>query len=74
MALQAQFVLCGGDDYELAFTAPQASRGEIEALSADLALALTRVGSVQSGQAKLQVIDAQGRPMAVGRGFDHFAP
>jgi thiamine-monophosphate kinase len=73
-ALQARLVLSGGDDYELAFTAPQANRGEIAALAADLSLALSRVGSIQSGEAKLQVIDPQGRPVAVERGFDHFAP
>lgn len=72
--LQAQLVLCGGDDYELVFTAPQANRGEVEALSSDLKLALSRVGSIQSGEARLLVLDAQGRPMPVGRGFDHFAP
>lgn len=72
--LQAQLVLCGGDDYELAFTAPQARRGKLEALAAELPLSLSRVGSIQSGQARLLVRDEQGRPMPVGRGFDHFAP
>jgi thiamine-monophosphate kinase len=72
--LQSRLVLSGGDDYELVFTAPQAARSEIEALSSDLGLALSRVGSIQSGEPKLQVIDAQGRAMEVGRGFDHFAP
>jgi thiamine-monophosphate kinase len=71
--LEARLVLCGGDDYELVFTAPQASRGEVAALASDLSLALTRVGSIQSGEPRLQVIDRQGRPVAVGRGFDHFA-
>jgi thiamine-monophosphate kinase len=72
--LQAQLVLCGGDDYELVFAAPQESRGEVEALSSDLKLALSRVGSMQAGEPRLLVLDAQGRPMPVGRGFDHFAP
>jgi len=72
--LQSRLLLSGGDDYELVFTAPQAGRREIEALSSDLALALSRVGSIQSGEPKLQVIDAQGNTMEVGRGFDHFAP
>ena len=72
--LQARLVLSGGDDYELAFTAPQASRGELQALSSELKLALTRVGSIQAGEPRLQVLDAQGRPMTVERGFDHFAP
>ena len=66
-------MLAGGDDYELAFTAPQAARGELAALSASLGLALTRVGSIQPGAAKLQLLDAAGKPMAAGRGFDHFA-
>ena len=71
---QARLVLSGGDDYELAFTAPQANRAEMEALAADLKLALSRVGSVQSGEPRLQVRDARGKPMPVGHGFDHFAP
>jgi thiamine-monophosphate kinase len=72
--LQARLLLSGGDDYELAFTAPQSNRGELEALARELKLALTRVGSIQSGEPKLQVVDGQGKTMAVERGFDHFAP
>ena len=72
--LQARLVLCGGDDYELVFTAPQAKRGELAALEAELKLPLSRVGVIQGPQATLQVLDAKGRPMRVGRGFDHFAP
>jgi len=71
--LIARCVLGGGDDYELVFTAPQARRGEVEALAADLKLALTRVGSIQKGDAKLQLLGANGKAMAVPRGFDHFA-
>ena len=71
--LQQRCVLSGGDDYELVFTAPQAARLELAALSASLRLALTRVGSIQAGEAKLQLLDAQGKPLAAGRGFEHFA-
>ncbi len=71
--LQQRCVLAGGDDYELVFTAPQSARREVEALSAVLRLALTRVGSIQKGEPKLQLLDALGKPMAFGRGFDHFA-
>jgi len=71
--LQQRCVLAGGDDYELLFTAPQSARRELEALSASLRLALTRVGSIQPGAATLQLLDALGKPMAAGRGFDHFA-
>jgi thiamine-monophosphate kinase len=71
--LQRRCVLAGGDDYELLFTAPQSARRELEVLSAALRLALTRVGSIRSGEAKLQLLDALGKSMATGRGFDHFA-
>ena len=72
--LQARLVLAGGDDNELAFTAPQTSRRELAALADELKLALSRVGSIQAGDAGLQVVDGQGRPMDLQRGFDHFAP
>jgi thiamine-monophosphate kinase len=72
-ALQQRCVLAGGDDYELVFTAPQPARAQVEALSAALGLALTRVGSIQPGEPKLQLLDAQGKPMTAHRGYDHFA-
>ncbi len=72
--LQARLALSGGDDYELVFTAPQGVRAEVTALSSELKLALSRVGSIQVGEPRLLVRDAQGRPMATGRGFDHFLP
>ena len=72
-ALQQRCVLSGGDDYELVFTAPQPARAQVEALSAALGLALTRVGSIQRGEPKLQLLDALGKPMTAARGYDHFA-
>ncbi len=71
--LQQRCVLAGGDDYELIFTAAQSARAEIDALSRTLRLALTRVGSMHSGEAKLRLLDARGKPMDAGRGYDHFA-
>jgi thiamine-monophosphate kinase len=71
-ALEKDCVLSGGDDYELAFTAAPAQRGEIEALSRELGLALTAIGSIQQGPPKLQVLDAAGKPMAFAPAFDHF--
>lgn len=67
-------VLAGGDDYELVFTAPQAHRGEIGALGAELGLRLTRVGSIQRGEPRLVLLDESGAAMPVPRGYDHFAP
>jgi thiamine-monophosphate kinase len=66
-------VLAGGDDYELAFTAPPAARAKIEALAAPLGLALTRVGAIEAGAPRLRLLDAAGAPMDVEHGFDHFA-
>jgi thiamine-monophosphate kinase len=66
-------VLAGGDDYELLFTAPPAARAAIEALAAPLGLPLSRVGSIQAGAPRLQLLDAQGRAMRTTPGFDHFA-
>lgn len=67
-------MLCGGDDYELVFTAPQSVREAVNVLSSELKLPLSRVGSIQVGESRLTVLDSHGRPMAVGRGFDHFKP
>ncbi len=71
--LEKNCVLSGGDDYELAFTAPREHRAELEALARELDLALTRIGATQSGAPRLSVLDAQGKPLAHRGGFDHFA-
>jgi thiamine-monophosphate kinase len=70
--LEKDCVLSGGDDYELLFTAPREHRAELETLAAELKLALTRIGTIEEGAARLAVLDAQGRPLAHRGGFDHF--
>ncbi len=72
-ALERRCVLAGGDDYELAFTAPPAARAAIAALAAPLGVALARVGSIEAGAPRLRLLDAQGREMEIAAGFDHFA-
>lgn len=65
-------LLAGGDDYELCFTAAKAKRREIEKLSGELTLPLTRIGEIYSG-AGLTVKDAQGKAMTLdSKGYDHF--
>jgi len=71
--LEKDCVLSGGDDYELLFTAPRERRREIDALSRELGVALTRIGAIQSGQPRLAIVDAAGKPMPFRGGFDHFA-
>ena len=68
-----QQALSGGDDYELVFAARQDRRAEIEALSKELGLALSRVGSMQKGEPKLQLLGGDGAAIVPARGFDHFA-
>lgn len=65
-------VLAGGDDYELLFTAVPQHREAIEALSGELGLALSRIGAIHAGDAKLIVRDAAGEPMQYRRSYDHF--
>ena len=66
-------LLAGGDDYELVFTAAPPARGEIEALSRELGLALTRIGVVMPGEPRLMVRRRDGSELPVAhRGFDHF--
>lgn len=64
--------LAGGDDYELAFTAPPARRGAIAAASASAGLAATRCGQVVAG-AGVVVLEQDGAAIALARaGYDHF--
>jgi thiamine-monophosphate kinase len=70
--LEKDCVLAGGDDYELAFAAPQAHRAELDALGAELKLPLTRIGGVAAGAPRVTVLDRHGRPLAHRGGFDHF--
>ena len=73
-SLVRECVLAGGDDYELAFTAPPRDRARIESLASSLQLALTRIGSViEKASEKILLIDAEGHTVTVGRtGYDHF--
>lgn len=75
-------VLAGGDDYELVFTASPHRRTEIDALSDQLQLLLTRVGQVlpspsgrgARGDGERLIIRRNGEQIPLARtGFDHFA-
>lgn len=71
--IERDCLLSGGDDYELAFTAPASRHADIEALGT-LGLAPTCIGSVADGSpGAIDLRDAEGRSVAVElRGYDHF--
>ena len=65
-------VLAGGDDYELAFTAPAAARADVLDAASAARTRVTRIGAIEA-EAGMRVVDAQG--VGVRRtfaGFDHF--
>ena len=70
---QLQYVLAGGDDYELIFTAPTAAREAVQAASAQTGTPVTRIGRVETNPG-LRLIDAEGRDVPnTFASFDHFA-
>ena len=86
-SLATACLLTGGDDYELAFTAPTSQREKIAALSRQLRLPLSRIGCVTAAKAgsigevkageeniyKAVVRDAEGNPLVFDhKGYDHF--
>jgi thiamine-monophosphate kinase len=71
-ALQRVCLLAGGDDYELLFTAPPSRRDAVLSAASAARVAVTRCGTVEAGD-ELRVVDADGRLVEPGHGFDHFA-
>ena len=70
--LRRRFTAAGGDDYELCFTAPAASRAAVLAAAAQARTAVTRVGTIEAARG-LRLVDAGGLPLALAlQGFDHF--
>ncbi len=66
-------VLAGGDDYELAFTAPSHLRAQVKGAAAASATTVTRIGQIDS-HAGLRVVDAHDHAIQGDwRSFDHFS-
>jgi thiamine-monophosphate kinase len=67
------YVLAGGDDYELVFTAPADQRDAVQAASQASGTRVTRIGRIEA-QPGLRLVDGAGRPLQRRYGsFDHFA-
>lgn len=69
---QLEYVLAGGDDYELAFTAPATRRSAVQTASTASNTPVTRIGQIQA-EPGLRLIDGQGQVVPSHFGsFDHF--
>ncbi|WP_269533475.1 thiamine-phosphate kinase [Chitinimonas sp. BJYL2] len=65
--------LGGGDDYELAFSAPVTARAQIAVLADTLGLPLMRIGTLAAGEGVV-LLDANGQPQPLPQtGFNHFS-
>jgi thiamine-monophosphate kinase len=69
---QLGYVLAGGDDYELLFTAPAARRNAVQTAAAASGTPVTRIGQIEAAPG-LRLNDALGRPVPnTFASFDHF--
>lgn len=75
-ALQREYTLAGGDDYELVFSAPAASAEAVASAARSAGTAVTRIGRVEAaagGAPALRLIDADGASVPNRyASFDHF--
>ncbi|WP_431094434.1 thiamine-phosphate kinase [Polaromonas aquatica] len=70
---QLECVLAGGDDYELAFTAPASAREAVQAAARQAHTAVSRIGVIEAAPG-LRLLDAAGKPLERRYvSFDHFA-
>ena len=71
--LQLEYVLAGGDDYELVFTAPPAQREAVAAASKASDTPVTRIGRIEA-EPGLRLVDGNGQRLERRyASFDHFA-
>lgn len=64
----------GGDDYELCFTAPAASRAAVERIARELGLPLTRIGTVTPAAGRVRLLESGGSEWQPPKaGYEHFA-
>jgi thiamine-monophosphate kinase len=69
---QTDYMLNGGDDYELCFTAPPEQRDAVLSAAASVNTPITRIGRLKLG-AGIQILDAAGKSLPfTSQSFDHF--
>jgi len=80
--IQNQFAGCGGDDYEICFTASSSQRENIQAISKSIDLPLTMIGKTipkKDVAVKIYLLNETGTPLSDAeaapflKSFDHFA-
>lgn len=72
-AVPLEYVLAGGDDYELAFTAPPAHREAVQAAARQAQTPVRRIGTIEAAPG-VRLVDGQGRLLEQHYpSFDHFA-
>lgn len=70
---QLEFTLAGGDDYELAFTAPASARDAVQAAARQAQTPVSRIGRIEAAPG-LRLLDAAGATLERRyASFDHFA-
>ena len=83
LSIQNLFAACGGDDYELCFTAHPSQREKIQAIGKALNLPITLIGEIlpiEGIEVKIYLLDAsRGKLSDIEsapflKSFDHFAP
>jgi thiamine-monophosphate kinase len=68
-----QAALCGGEDYELLFTAPREMRKGISSLSLSLKIPITCIGEILPKKEGFHIIRSDGKEYSPSfLGFDHF--
>lgn len=66
-------ILTGGDDYEVAFTAPASLAEDIAAAGSSAGIAVTRIGKVVEGEPGLEILGLDGTEADLGPGgWRHF--
>lgn len=79
--IQNQFAACGGDDYEICFTAPASQRDNIQAISKSIELPLTIIGKTvpkNDDAVKVNLLNESGTLLSDAeaalflKSFDHF--
>lgn len=68
-----QYLLAGGDDYELCFTAPRTASAAVRAAGEAARVKLSRIGTITEPGSGLVFVDGAGAPLDITlRAFDHF--